>query len=81
MVGMWGSGASWRIDAGQNPHEAKYLKLDISKARQQLGWNPIISIQKALDMTVEWRIKKAKGCDMFNESLSQIKEYGSYLIE
>ncbi|RYY17500.1 MAG: CDP-glucose 4,6-dehydratase [Alphaproteobacteria bacterium] len=37
---LWGDGASWVRDERLQPHEANYLKLDISKARARLGWEP-----------------------------------------
>jgi CDP-glucose 4,6-dehydratase len=39
MAALWGPGA-WQVDAGEHPHEAAYLKLDISKARSRLNWHP-----------------------------------------
>jgi CDP-glucose 4,6-dehydratase len=34
LARAWGRGARWELDAGEHPHEARFLKLDISKARQ-----------------------------------------------
>ena len=36
------------------PHEAKLLKLDCSKTREILEWNPAWDSRKALKMTVNW---------------------------
>ncbi|MFS2140707.1 CDP-glucose 4,6-dehydratase, partial [Duganella sp. Dugasp56] len=36
----WGKGASWELDSAPQPHEAHYLKLDCSKARSRLQWQP-----------------------------------------
>ena len=36
----WGRDAQWSLQPGQHPHEASYLRLDISKARQRLQWVP-----------------------------------------
>lgn len=38
----------------QNKHEAGLLKLDITKAREVLGWKPIWDSKKATEMTVNW---------------------------
>jgi len=52
---LWGSDASWEIDnKNQHPHEARYLKLDCSKANTMLSWKPKVSIEMALEWTVEW---------------------------
>ena len=31
---------AWEHDAGEHPHEARYLKVDSSRARARLGWAP-----------------------------------------
>jgi len=36
LAHLWGQGATWQMDEGEHPHEATYLKLDISKARSRL---------------------------------------------
>jgi CDP-glucose 4,6-dehydratase len=38
----------------KGPAEARLLKLDCSKARQQLGWEPVTRLADAVDMTVSW---------------------------
>ena len=35
-------------------HEAGLLKLDCTKARVQLNWNPVWNAEKALSETIEW---------------------------
>lgn len=47
-------GAQWvRGDAPQ-PHEARLLKLDSSKSRARLGVAPRLTLQTAIDWTVDW---------------------------
>jgi CDP-glucose 4,6-dehydratase len=55
LSSLWGAGASWSEDAGAHPHEAMMLRLDSSRARAELGWRPRLSIETALDWTVEWQ--------------------------
>jgi CDP-glucose 4,6-dehydratase len=50
----WGEEASWVNDEDDNPHEATYLKLDISKAKQRLGWSPKWNLDQSLDYIVSW---------------------------
>lgn len=45
---------SWKQDYNFNPHEAKLLKLDISKAKNKLGWNPKWDISFSLEKIVQW---------------------------
>lgn len=55
FVAAWGQGARWLHEPPQNPpHEAGLLMLDPSRARQQLGWKPKLSIDVALTMTADW---------------------------
>jgi CDP-glucose 4,6-dehydratase len=68
-------GSSYSIDAGVHPHEARYLYLNINKARKLLGWKPKWPLDTALDKVVEWTKEYENGADMKKVSLSQIKEY------
>lgn len=51
----WGSG-SWTTppDTGRQPHEAHRLRLDSSRARDQLGWAPVWDAQTAVRRTATW---------------------------
>ena len=44
----------WEYDKNSHPHEANYLKLDISKAKNRLGWTPKINLEMALKLILEW---------------------------
>ncbi len=50
----WGDGAIWQLDGSDHPHEANYLKLDSSKARNQLGWRPKLTLEESLTWLVNW---------------------------
>ncbi|WP_035155782.1 CDP-glucose 4,6-dehydratase [Cohnella thermotolerans] len=54
LIEKWGGHAAYRIDEGDHPHEAHYLKLDCSKAKAELGWRPRWQLGQALDRIVEW---------------------------
>lgn len=54
MVEMWGAGARWQLDNDPQPHEARYLKLDISKARSRLHWSPSWNLETTLSRIVKW---------------------------
>ena len=75
MASKWGKEASWSFDEGNHPHEAHYLKLDISKARQSLGWSPRWSLDQALDHTVEWHMAWIQGKDVRSQCIKQIEAY------
>ena len=71
----WGNEASWQLDPSQNPHEANYLKLDISTATARLGWTPSWSLQTALKNTTDWHRAWLSQEDMKKLCLYQILQY------
>jgi CDP-glucose 4,6-dehydratase len=77
LIELWGAGASWHIDENPFPHEAHHLKLDISKARGRLHWEPRWGLERALFETVKWVRAWSNGNDMQAESLQQIERYGT----
>jgi CDP-glucose 4,6-dehydratase len=40
--------------AGQPLHETSYLSLDCSKAKRQLGWSPVWSLEETVRHTINW---------------------------
>jgi CDP-glucose 4,6-dehydratase len=80
MAGLWGAGARWELDAGAHPHEARYLKLDISKARAQLKWQPRWSLDDALGRIVAWHKAWLGGSNMRAHCLDDIQDYSTHSI-
>ncbi len=71
----WGQGASYRVEQDRRGHEAHYLKLDCSKAKERLGWHPRWGLDQAIDKIVEWtKVYKENG-DIADVCLRQIREY------
>ncbi len=77
---MWGEDSSWRIEEGEHPHEANYLKLDISKARMRLNWRPKMNLEEALRLIVEWTKKYQDGVNVYETTLVQIKQYQALMV-
>ena len=50
------------------PHEANWLKLDSSKARHQLGWQPVWNWRQSLDRTIGWYKTYYEGGEISTES-------------
>ncbi len=75
MCARWGDGADWTRDESVQPHEANYLKLDISKARFGLGWQPRWSLPQALDRIVAWHRAWMSGADMHAYSLEELERF------
>ncbi len=71
----WGKGAGYAVDRGKHPHEAHYLKLDSTKARKRLGWNPKWNLVKAIDKVVKWTKAYQNREDLRKVCFQQIKEY------
>jgi CDP-glucose 4,6-dehydratase len=79
LAWLWGPSAKWERDGGEHPHEAATLKLDCSKAYARLGWRPLIDLDTALSLTVEWYRADCTGEDMRKMTLDQIARIrGSY---
>ena len=73
---IWGKGASWKnVKEANAPHEAHYLKLDISLAKSKLGWRPRLSIEQNLDWTTNWYRRFGQGESALKITLEQIKEF------
>jgi CDP-glucose 4,6-dehydratase len=75
LIKEWGEGASWQKDGAEHPHEARLLKLDISKAAKRLGWKPRWSLELCLQRIVEWHRAAASGSDMRATTITQLKDY------
>lgn len=65
----------WQCDTAPQPHEAHYLKLDSSKAKQRLTWQPRWQLVTALEKTVTWHDAWRRGENMRTVSLAQIDDY------
>lgn len=57
------------------PHEAGLLRLDSTRARLHLGWQPRLRLQDALRLTADWYRSHADGADMRALTLAQIAAY------
>lgn len=74
-IASWGSGA-WtdQSDPGQ-VHEAGLLKLDITRARKALNWQPRLNAREAIGKTIRWY--KQPVTEQADFTFQQIKEYFS----
>jgi CDP-glucose 4,6-dehydratase len=74
LTALWGKDAQWSHPEGTHPHEAHFLKLDCTKAHAQLGWRPLLSLDAALKLTVDWYRAYADGEDVAATTLNQIRQ-------
>ena len=75
LTKQWGEGASWQIDQGNHPHEAHYLKLDCSKAKMRLDWQPRWNLAHTLEMIVAWQRAYLAKEDMHKVTMEQINDF------
>ncbi len=75
MANLWGENATWKIDEGDHPHEAHYLKLDCSKAHTRLNWWPKWPLEIALDKIIDWHQSHMHNADSKKSCLQQIDVY------
>ena len=80
MVEHWGYGAGWNFDEGNHPHEASYLKLDVSKAKAKLGWQPAWRLEATLERIVQWQQAWLQKKDMQGVCLEEIQDYMQDMI-
>lgn len=65
----WGD-TTWINKSETNSvHEANFLKLDCSRIKNKIGWKPKISIEDAVDLTVEWT-----KCYYANKNINHLSE-------
>ncbi|HEY2180631.1 MAG TPA: CDP-glucose 4,6-dehydratase [Solirubrobacteraceae bacterium] len=73
LAALWPQGMRWRVDDAAHPPEARYLKLDSSRARARLGWRPLVGIDDALTSIVEWHHALSQNADMREVTVRQIE--------
>jgi CDP-glucose 4,6-dehydratase len=75
LLAQWNSTVGWTKPEGPQPHEAVLLRLDISKARAELGWSPRFRLKQALAQVSEWHQAVHRGEDARAITLAQIADY------
>lgn len=60
-------------------HEAGLLKLDITKAVNQLQWKPKLNFEQTIKFTTDgYEVDMKKGSDVYSARVEQIKNYCTY---
>jgi CDP-glucose 4,6-dehydratase len=77
LTQLWGNCAAWDRDEGMHPREAHFLKLDASKSKSCLGWQPQLPLPQALEWIVEWYRAFQAGADLPRLTRAQIEQYES----
>ena len=72
----WGDGLAWVSDAEENaPHEANFLKLNSSKVKRVLGYQPTWHIDQAVEKSAAWYKAFYQGKDLEAEMDREIEEF------
>lgn len=79
LINAWGKHASYQVQDA-NLHEAQLLKLDCTKSRTQLNWQPKWDARTAVLKICDWYKAYLAGEDMTEFTLSQIREYQQVAI-
>ncbi len=69
------SGSNYVVINYNGPHEANFLKLDSSKARNTLKWSPKWDVKEAVHNTVEWYKAFYDGKNIIKMTDEQIKKF------
>ena len=75
LLNLLESEAAWHSSCQTSPHESQLLRLDISKARQGLGWEPLWSIDATLEKVAEWHRGWRSKVDIESLCIGQIDAY------
>jgi CDP-glucose 4,6-dehydratase len=75
LTQLWPGRLDWELDAARHPHEAHFLALDSTRAREQLGWRPTWNLDEALAAIVAWYSALRDGADMQAVTLEQITSF------
>jgi CDP-glucose 4,6-dehydratase len=75
LAAGWGERAAWHRSDRTHFAEAGNLKVDSTKARAFLNWDPRLRIDAALEWTVSWYHRQLRGGDAARLSLEQIEAY------
>ncbi len=77
LCDQWKDKAEFTISKDAGPHEANFLKLDSTKARTRLDWQPVWNIEETLENIIKWYKAYQNGQNMAELCLKQIEEYES----
>jgi CDP-glucose 4,6-dehydratase len=75
LSALWGEGAKYTVKPDNSLHESHSLRLDSSRAIQNLAWRPRLGFEEALSMTVGWYRRVFNGEDSLSLTQNQISKY------
>ena len=76
VVNNYGNGKLQDISEPNAFHEAKFLMLDISKAKFELNWEPRLTLDQTIKLTINWYLKY-KTEDVYSVCIDHINKFTS----
>lgn len=73
FIERYGKGSYESMQEAGQPHEAKLLLLDSTKAKEQIGWLPQLDARESIEWTADWYADKDNSAH--DKCMRQIKEY------
>ena len=80
LTQLWPGELRWELDSDPptpHPHEAHFLALDSTKARERLGWAPAWELEQTLAAIVDWYRSLGAGEDLRAVTLAQIERFAA----
>ncbi|RTQ94290.1 CDP-glucose 4,6-dehydratase [Lysinibacillus telephonicus] len=75
LIEKFGGNVLLQYEENNGPHEAMYLKLDYSKSKMRLGWEPKISLEESIDFVTSWYKNYNNNKDLLKIMKEQIGLY------
>jgi CDP-glucose 4,6-dehydratase len=75
LINSYGKGSWLPLQRQSEKKESNFLSLDINKAQALLGWRPLLSVDQAIERTVDWYKNYSNYPDMQNFCDKQISSY------
>jgi CDP-glucose 4,6-dehydratase len=72
---VWGVQKKWEQGPTENPHEARLLLLNSSKARAELGWQEKLNFEESIHWTMNWYKTVFNGSEALEVTLKNIKDF------
>lgn len=70
-----GGRQEWVVRGDHGPHEANLLRLDCTKIKNTFGWEPVWSMERAVEETAEWYYRFLSKENMCDFTEKQIERY------
>ena len=77
-LNVWGMGSYETPQLTAQPHEAGLLKLDISKAINELAWHPKYNAKQAIDKTLSWYKKAQSAANVAELVYADISDFSDF---